>query len=282
MAEIVPKQSYNRECFHCKTKIPIVRNEENDVVYFDKHYYHIKCFKDMGCVKKKCYCCKEDITISEINDDVVYYEKHYYHTSCFTQMCKDKNTKKWNVALDFIGIHLMNARNTLSELFSKKKTNVSNVQKYKSDTDKMINNYFLESDVDNFIKEFYGVVKIGELYSRYLSKIYDGSYKKLNGTKIPPEHLLDMWKQKKDYLNKVYQKNTSKGMIMTPEQRIAYDLSILIGKYNGYIEWLRNQQILSNDTKEIHNNIVNNINLKSLSDRIKECLPKNDITIYGQ
>ena len=61
---------------------------------------------------------------------------------------------------------------------------------------------------------------------------------------IPPSDLLDMWKRKIDMLNGIAKKNETKGIHMQPDQRLNYDLSILVNKYDSYLRWKEKQRIL--------------------------------------
>ena len=61
---------------------------------------------------------------------------------------------------------------------------------------------------------------------------------------IPPSDLLDMWQRKIDMLNSIAKKNEIKGIHMQPEQRLSYDLSILVNKYDSYLRWKEKQKIL--------------------------------------
>ena len=67
---------------------------------------------------------------------------------------------------------------------------------------------------------------------------------------IPPEHLLDMWKRKIDMLNGIADRNRTKGLVMSSDKRINYDLSILVNKYDSYLRWLEKQRIIEAE-KEI-------------------------------
>ena len=60
-----------------------------------------------------------------------------------------------------------------------------------------------------------------------------------------------MWKKKKTFLTKVYQKNLSENKTFSPENRIYYDLAILINKYNSFLKWKEEQSILENKPNEI-------------------------------
>ena len=68
---------------------------------------------------------------------------------------------------------------------------------------------------------------------------------------IPACDLLEMWKKKKTFLTKVYQKNLSENKTFSPENRIYYDLAILINKYNSFLKWKEEQSILENKPSEI-------------------------------
>ena len=67
---------------------------------------------------------------------------------------------------------------------------------------------------------------------------------------IPPSDLLDMWKRKIDILNGIAKKNETKGIHMQPDQRLNYDLSILVNKYDSYLRWKEKQRILEAENKK--------------------------------
>lgn len=76
---------------------------------------------------------------------------------------------------------------------------------------------------------------------------------------IPPSDLLDMWQRKIDMLNGIAKKNEVKGIHMQPEQRLSYDLSILINKYDSYLRWKEKQKILEAE-KETENHRILSVN----------------------
>lgn len=82
----------------------------------------------------------------------------------------------------------------------------------------------------------YGVSYLSSRFFQKLESIYKGTFQRLNKP-CPPEDLLDMWMQKKPYLDKVALRNQQKGMEMSTEQRINYDLAILLSKYDDYLAW---------------------------------------------
>lgn len=70
----------------------------------------------------------------------------------------------------------------------------------------------------------------------YLAKVNNGSYASYR-SKIPYDDLLDMWQRKWNYLEKQNAKEPKTG-----EQRIYYDLSIILSKYDSYLAWKMEQE----------------------------------------
>lgn len=85
-----------------------------------------------------------------------------------------------------------------------------------------------------------------------MESIYKGTCKNLNRP-VPPEDLLDMWKQKRNYLDKVAEQNRKKGTEITGVNRVNYDLAILLSRYDAYLKWKEQQKIAVaeiNDSKK--------------------------------
>ena len=110
----------------------------------------------------------------------------------------------------------------------------------------------IKEDVFNFIKDAYDITIIPTTVWQKLSNIYNGTFKGMTYG-IPPEHLLDMWERKIDMLNGIANRNNTKGRTMNVDQRINYDLSVLVNKYDSYLKWLEKQKILEAE-KEIEKN----------------------------
>lgn len=305
---------FNKTCYHCKTNIEIFRNKENnEVVYYNKNYYHKECFKKTDSCKikefrKKCgftllsptvddpknkLRCNEEIIIDNKSDvgDIVFYKNKFYHLDCFTKMCqsdiqeynsRNKKSKKPQlmIAFDYIDVYLSEAKLKVEEHFEIQENRTLKIDNLIEDTQFVIKNMFIESDIDSYIKKRYDIEVLPDnLYKSCLEKIYNGSYKNLKGTKIPPEDFLDMWKRKESFLDKVYFKNVSKGMNMTSEQRIKYDISVLINKYNSYLKWKEEQKILEvkSEIKE-KDNLVNKIVIGKEINKCGKIEEQNDMS----
>lgn len=244
-------------CFCCKSSLTIHRNQSNDdIIFFDKHYYHKECFKKMNIVKKKCFQCGKDIDILNINDDkIVYYDKHFFHNDCFYKWCHaTKNpSKKRQMALINIDKHTDEAKVVVNDLIEKKKITNENLNTYHNDALNEIEKWFDGADLCAFIREQYDVRNIPW---KKISQIINGTNINLSCS-IPAKHLLDMWMRKMEMLNSIANRNITKGKSMTPEQRINYDLAVLVNKYDSYLKWLEKQKIIEAE-KEIEksDNIV--------------------------
>ena len=137
-------------------------------------------------------------------------------------------------------------------------------------------NHFLRSIekqcVYDFILEVYDLNIIPTNIWEKITEIYNGTYKGMS-IGIPPEHLLDMWKRKIDMLNGVAERNEIKGIKMSADQRLNYDLSILVNKYDSYLKWLEKQKIIASE-KEIEKS--ENIVCKSIGYTSSNKAEKND------
>ena len=190
--------------------------------------------KNIG-IKRKCSCCGEDFYISKDNiDDAIYYDKKTYHSSCFINICNKRSQMK-------------------REDVSQKWTWVLNhLDSIKQESYEHLKLAVAKENVFNFIKDTYDITIIPTTVWQKLSNIYNGTFKGMTYG-IPPEHLLDMWKRKIDMLNGIANRNNTKGRTMNVDQRINYDLSVLVNKYDSYLKWLEKQKILEAE-KEIEKN----------------------------
>lgn len=100
-----------------------------------------------------------------------------------------------------------------------------------------------------FIYSEYGITTLPKYFFANLAKIYNGTYSKNLKEPIPVEDLSDMWHKKMDFLNKTYEYNMQHGKEMYGTQRIAYDLAILINKYDSYKRWKEKQAAIHEQEK---------------------------------
>lgn len=194
-------------------------------------------------IKRKCGCCGEYLYINKNNiDDAIYYDKKTYHSSCFINICKKRSA---------------NRRVDISE---KWKWIYNHIESIKNDTYLHLMNSIEKDEVFQFIKEAYDLTIVPTTVWQKLSNIYEGTFKGMS-VGIPPSDLLDMWKRKIDMLNGIAKKNEVKGIHMQPDQRLNYDLTILVNKYDSYLKWKEKQRILQaeKETEKIQNIVSQSI-----------------------
>jgi hypothetical protein len=206
---------------------------------------------DNVSIKRVCNCCKDTFYISNENiNDAIYYGGKTYHSRCFIQLCNKRvsakkidTREKWSLILE-------------------------NIKKIENDSVNHLSDAIDKQKIFEFIREAYDLTTIPSSVWQKIGNIYTGTFRGMS-VGISPKHLEDMWKRKIEYLNKIANNNITNGKNMTKEQRINYDLSILVNKYDSYLEWLENQKILEQEMNKdnITNNIVRktqNINNKNI------------------
>lgn len=177
-------------------------------------------------VKRVCGCCKNTIYIDKDNiESAIYYDKKTYHSNCFINMCDRRSKMK------------------RADISQKWGWVLKNIDSIKHESKAHLYKEIYKEAVYDFIKETYSLSIIPTTVWQKISNIYSGTFKGMSSG-IPPEHLLDMWKRKIDMLNSIADKNVTKGKNMSTDQRLNYDLSVLVNKYDSYLKWLEKQKII--------------------------------------
>ena len=243
---------FNRICPYCKENVHIYRNG-NKAILCDDKVYHFECFKKMKQVQKKKKNCGKTFSFQDKeNINMILYQKGFYCKECFDNLCKcgiEKKSKKWKNALENINIYEDNAKENIVKVLEKRKNSISMISEMRNELTSYAANIFAEYDVNNFIRQNYNLQDVSIFYMRYLKPLYNGTSQKYISITIPPKHLYEMWQTKINYLSKLYQKNISKGMCFTEIQRVAYDLSILVNRYESFLEWKEKQRLLEYETQ---------------------------------
>lgn len=212
-------------------------------------------------IKRKCGHCGETFYISKNNlDDAVYYDKKTYHSSCFINICnKRSEMKNENISQKWIWVS-------------------NNIDSIKVDSQLHLTQSIEKEEVFNFIKDAYDISIVPTTIWQKLGNIYSGTFKGMtNG--IPVGHLLDMWRRKIDMLNGIANKNLLKGIYMQPDQRLNYDLSILVNKYDSYLKWLEKQKIIEAEKSvEMTRNLVSQSIGYRCIDKHNDCDNGDDIS----
>lgn len=94
----------------------------------------------------------------------------------------------------------------------------------------------IKLQLTDWIMKKYDISCLPKYFFTKLDAVYSGTLKNQSRA-IPPEHLFDMWQQKEGYLDKVAAKNAMNGREITGINRVNYDLSIIMSRYDAYLNW---------------------------------------------
>jgi hypothetical protein len=200
-------------------------------------------------ITRKCKHCKEYLNIER--DNFIYYKKRYYHFDCAVneQLTRKNNKLSMEQCVDKF-IQLQN------------------------ENQEEINNIISKERLYKWLQNTYNTVVLPGYFYIKMDEIFSGIYKGLSKD-IPPEDLLDMWKRKKNELDRINNSNSRKGKNLIGVARINYDLAILLNKYDSYLKWKEDQKLLENEKQ----NIINEANKPKINyDLINKSVEKNKNT----
>ena len=200
-------------------------------------------------ITRKCKCCKEYLDIEK--DNFVYYKKRYYHFDCAVNETLDRKNNKLS-----------------------KEQCVDKFTQLQNENREEINNIINKERLYKWLQNTYNTVVLPSYFYIKMDEIFSGIYKGLSKD-IPPEDLLDMWKRKKNELDRINNSNSRKGKNLIGIARINYDLAILLNKYDSYLKWKEDQKLLENEKQ----NIINEANKPKINyDLINKSVEKNKNT----
>lgn len=181
---------------------------------------------------KKCFYCKNEVDINYEN--FIYYKKKYYHFDCF------------------INEQLNKKRNKLT-----KEEWIEKAIEIQKEGNEEINSNINREKLFKWLQCNYDIVVIPKYFFVKISNIINGNFQGMSKG-IPPEDLLDMWKRKKNELDRINEDNKRKGKVLIGVDRLNYDLAILLSKYDSYLKWKEQQKLLELEQKQATNNLNNN------------------------
>ena len=180
-------------------------------------------------ITRKCACCKGVIEI-DVNDirDVVYYDKKFYHKECFIEAATKKAANKrsslgWKNALD-------------DDLRQVTKDAIYNI------------NYCYGRDLlfEHLLKN-YDVYSISSYANMLISDVVNGKYKG-KSRPIPYIDFAHCWIEGQRTLDKINAENKQLGKKMNGDQRIIYDLAVVVNKFP---KWKSAKLRLENERQRI-------------------------------
>ena len=177
----------------------------------------------MRAITRKCSICKEPIYINDTNEDFFITLKNetksYTHTNCYIE--KQTTKKRSPKTVEECQEYIEQCRQSTKAIEKKKST---------------------KNELYEFLFDMYDISYFPQYFYIKMDSVYKGTMKNLNKP-VPPEDLLDMWKQKRNYLDKVAEQNRKKGNEISGVNRANYDLAILLSKYDSYLKWKEQQKI---------------------------------------
>ena len=165
---------------------------------------------------RRCGACDEAVTI-DVNDikDVVYFKGSYYHKSCFEKLATKKASNKrcskdWKAALD------------------------DGMRQIEADAKYMINYCYGRDLLYGHLLGNYDICSISAYCETTINKVLTGTYKG-KSKPIPYRDFAECWVAMQSELDKIYANNKRLGKSMTGDQRINYDLAIVVRKVPEYL-----------------------------------------------
>ena len=165
-----------------------------------------------------CEYCKQPINVEYYNDTFVIHGTRFAHVDCFI---------KYKISLK---------RNALT--FEEAEEEVKNLKEF---TKQNLSSRTIIRKLTDFIMETYDFISIPSAFYTKLNTIINGTHPKVTRP-VPAEDLLDMWQRKVNYLNKLHLRLEDKGKDIKDISRVYYDMAVLLGQYNSYLDWKHSQE----------------------------------------
>ena len=149
---------------------------------------------------RKCNVCKNLIDVSDSSGEDYFFriygnKKQYFHSECYIE--QQMNRKRMP----------MTKEECLAYISERKSENVKqNIEKKKEKKKNTV-----KDQLYDFISDMYDISFFPTFFYIKMNEVYKGTYKGLKKS-VPPEDLLDMWEQKKNYLLNVYVRERSRGL----------------------------------------------------------------------
>lgn len=166
----------------------------------------------MQVLQRKCAKCKKEIEIDRDNIcEVVLFNKLYYHEACFKELAHQKISNRrsspmWKEALD------------------------DELKQIKKDAINVLNYCIGRDDLCEHILSSYNVCAISSYIQMTIDSVVKGNYKG-KSKPIAYRDLAQCWIDGQNTLNNIFIKNKQLGKDMTGDQRIIYDLAIVVNRF---------------------------------------------------
>lgn len=241
-------------CPVCRMQVVVDRDSNlNDILYFDGRYYHKQCFiSSKSDIRRTCPVCKKINNINKDNlGEFVFYDSKFQHSNCFLKWCNETKTPKRKNALANYDIYFDFCKEKFDDILGEKKITDEYISKYHRDAIKARDDWFNGKALLDFLQDNFGFKDRSGVWRNVIMPIVNGTHRKYT-TPIPAEDLLDMFKQKINYLNKANIPLKQKNPNIDTIQLLKYDIAIIANKYDSYLEWKEKQKV--NEVKKLEEN----------------------------
>lgn len=198
-------------------------------------------------IRRKCIYCHNYIDVQKDVGTYIYQNNGAIsHIECFSNYKKSLKVpwsqRKIN---EYIGFAQKQTKSSMEELIKEEQKKKAKKESKQAAGERSSSARRILTD---WLLERYNITMPKAFFVR-LDSVYKGTYRGL-AQPIPPEHLLDMWQQKINYLDKVAEQNRKKGKEVDGPSRLNYDLAIIVARYPAYLTWLKKQQIAAEQSVE--------------------------------
>lgn len=155
---------------------------------------------------RKCGQCKNFITFEKEIGDIIYKSDVAYHINCYKKKLGERKRGKFTES----DIEIL-----VGDLLL--------------DSQHRIDNLVYKNHLYQYLMKTYEIAGFTTRFYTKMEQVFLGKFRKMSKG-IPPEHLLDMFPRKKSLLDKNFRK-------LIGEDKVNYDLGILIREYPSYLKW---------------------------------------------
>lgn len=163
-----------------------------------------------------CQHCQHEMLITADNiNDVVKYRGKYYHQACFVAYMQTRMAKE-----------PQNAERLQSILI--------NIDKLVSSAKSALMQTYNRDALNEYLLQHYTVVGFSGRFWQKVADLANGKYNNRPSIAVGTDELLDMWRWAQKDLDSIYKYNRENGNDMVGENRVHYDLAVVIRKYGEY------------------------------------------------
>jgi hypothetical protein len=148
---------------------------------------------------------------------------------------------------------------------------IENIKIIQKENESHVQQTLLRERFYRWLQQSYSIVVIPKYFFVKIDSVITGEYKGLT-IPIPLEDIFDMWKRKKNDLDRIALNNRKKGNNIDSIGRLSYDLAIIINKYDSYLKWKAQNKIIEQNEKEameIKNNKIDYSKINKSENNLK-------------